>query len=32
MVGDEEADNEVPLDSTPTQDEPSLPDLLSSVG
>jgi hypothetical protein len=32
MVGDEVADDEVPLDLTPPQDEPSLPDLLSSVG
>jgi hypothetical protein len=32
MVGDEDADDDLPLDSTPTQDGPSLPSSLSSVG
>lgn len=32
MVGDEVTDDDVPLESTPTQDEPSPPNSLLSVG
>jgi hypothetical protein len=32
MVGDEVADDDVPLDLTPPQDEPSVTSSLSSVG